>query len=62
MEVPDDDEGASESSALAGPLALQKERYHDQKFNYKEKKWLPIPEYPLSDNLDSWACAMCYVP
>lgn len=33
-----------------------------EKFNYKEKKWVPISEYPLSDNLDSWACAMCYVP
>ena len=33
-----------------------------EKFNYKERKWVPIPEYPLSDNLDSWACALCYVP
>ena len=33
-----------------------------EKFNYKEKKWVTIPEYPLSDNLDSWACAMCYLP
>lgn len=33
-----------------------------ERFNYKDKKWIQIPEYPLSDNLDSWACAMTYVP
>lgn len=33
-----------------------------ERFNYKDKKWVQIPEYPLSDNLDSWACAMTYVP
>ena len=33
-----------------------------EKFSYKEKKWISIPEYPLSDNLDSWASALCYVP
>ena len=33
-----------------------------ERFNYKDKKWIPIPEYPLSDNLDSWACAMTYIP
>lgn len=33
-----------------------------EKFSYKEKKWITIPEYPLSDNLDSWASALCYVP
>lgn len=33
-----------------------------EKFSYKEKKWIPIPEYPLSDNLDSWASALCYIP
>ena len=39
MEVPEDDEGASASSALAGPLALQKELYYDKKFDYKVKAW-----------------------
>ena len=33
-----------------------------EKFSYKEKKWATIPEYPLSDNLDSWASALCYTP
>lgn len=33
-----------------------------EKFSYKEKKWISLPEYPLSDNLDSWASALCYVP
>ena len=33
-----------------------------EKFSFKEKKWIPIPEYPLSDNLDSWASALCYIP
>lgn len=33
-----------------------------ERFNYKDKKWIQIPEYPLSDNLDSWACAMTYIP
>lgn len=33
-----------------------------EKFSYKDKKWVPLSEYPLSDNLDSWACALCYIP
>ena len=33
-----------------------------EKFSYKEKSWIPILEYPLSDNLDSWASALAYVP
>ena len=33
-----------------------------EKFSYKERKWIPIPEYPLSDNLDSWASALSYIP
>lgn len=33
-----------------------------EKFSYKDKKWSTIPEYPLSDNLDSWASALAYVP
>lgn len=33
-----------------------------EKFNHKEKKWIQLNEYPLSDNLDSWACAMTYIP
>lgn len=33
-----------------------------EKFNHKEKRWIPLSEYPLSDNLDSWACALTYIP
>ena len=33
-----------------------------EKFNHKEKRWIALSEYPLSDNLDSWACALTYVP
>lgn len=33
-----------------------------EKFNVKEKRWVPLNEYPLSDNLDSWACALTYIP
>ena len=33
-----------------------------EKFSFKEKKWVPLVEYPLSDNLDSWACALTYTP
>lgn len=33
-----------------------------ERFSYKQKRWIPLTEYPLSDNLDSWACAMTYVP
>ena len=33
-----------------------------EKFNHKEKRWLPLTEYPLSDNLDSWACSLTYIP
>jgi hypothetical protein len=33
-----------------------------EKFNHKEKKWVALTEYPLSDNLDSWACSLTYIP
>ena len=33
-----------------------------EKFNHKERKWVALTEYPLSDNLDSWACSLTYVP
>ena len=33
-----------------------------EKFNHKEKRWIPLSEYPLSDNLDSWACSLTYIP
>jgi len=33
-----------------------------EKFNHKDKRWIPLSEYPLSDNLDSWACALTYIP
>lgn len=33
-----------------------------EKFNFEKKTWTSIQEYPLSDNLDSWACALVYTP
>eukprot|EP00351_Strombidinopsis_sp_SopsisLIS2011_P000664 CAMPEP_0116889254 /NCGR_PEP_ID=MMETSP0463-20121206/24648_1 /TAXON_ID=181622 /ORGANISM="Strombidinopsis sp, Strain SopsisLIS2011" /LENGTH=103 /DNA_ID=CAMNT_0004555579 /DNA_START=1499 /DNA_END=1810 /DNA_ORIENTATION=+ len=33
-----------------------------EKFNYEKKTWTTMTEYPLSDNLDSWACAMVFTP
>jgi len=33
-----------------------------EKFNHKDKRWVPLTEYPISDNLDSWACALTYIP
>ena len=33
-----------------------------EKFNYRARQWVQLTKYPLSDNLDSWACALTYVP
>ena len=33
-----------------------------EKFNYRQRQWVQLTKYPLSDNLDSWACALTYIP
>lgn len=33
-----------------------------EKLAYKEKKWLEVLCYPLSDNLDSWASCQIFTP
>lgn len=33
-----------------------------EKLNYLEKKWVEVPCYPLSDNLDSWASCLLFTP
>lgn len=33
-----------------------------EKFNYQKKTWQPLHDYPLADNLDSWACALTFIP
>jgi hypothetical protein len=33
-----------------------------EKLNYAERKWVSIPCYPLSDNLDSWASCLLFTP
>ena len=33
-----------------------------EKINYHERKWIEIPYYPLSDNLDSWERCLVFTP
>lgn len=33
-----------------------------EKFNIKKQQWQTMPDYPVIDNLDSWSCAMTFVP
>lgn len=33
-----------------------------EKFNYQRKQWVQITDYPIADNLDSWACALSFIP
>ena len=33
-----------------------------EKFDYKEKKWIPLPGYPISDSLDTWTSALSFIP
>lgn len=33
-----------------------------EKISYSDRKWLNIPCYPLSDNLDSWASCLLFTP
>ena len=33
-----------------------------EKFNFSRKQWYPLQDYPIADNLDSWACALTFIP
>ena len=33
-----------------------------EKFNYHRKQWTTMHDYPIADNLDSWACALTFLP
>ena len=33
-----------------------------EKFNFPKRQWTQLSDYPLVDNLDSWACALTFVP
>ena len=33
-----------------------------EKFDYKEKKWIPLPGYPIKGDLGDWTCALTFIP
>lgn len=33
-----------------------------EKYNYFKKQWTTLTDYPIADNLDSWACALTFNP
>lgn len=33
-----------------------------EKYDYYTKVWHQLVDYPVIDNLDSWACALCFTP
>lgn len=33
-----------------------------EKFNFFKRIWTPLSDYPIADNLDSWACALTFIP
>jgi len=33
-----------------------------EKFNFQKRTWSALRDYPIIDNLDSWACAMTFLP
>ena len=33
-----------------------------EKFDYKQKKWIPLPCYPISSNLGLWSSALTFIP
>lgn len=33
-----------------------------EKYNYFKKQWTTLTDYPIADNLDSWACALTFIP
>ena len=33
-----------------------------EKFNFSKRNWTQLQDYPIADNLDSWACALTFIP
>lgn len=33
-----------------------------EKYNYFKRQWGQLLDYPIADNLDSWACALTFTP
>lgn len=33
-----------------------------EKYNYYKKQWTQLSDYPIADNLDSWACSLTFTP
>jgi hypothetical protein len=33
-----------------------------EKLNYFKRQWTPLNDYPIGDNLDSWSCALTFIP
>ena len=33
-----------------------------EKFDYKQKKWIALPNYPIIDNLEDWSSALTFIP
>ena len=33
-----------------------------EKFDYKQKKWISLPNYPIKSNLMGWSCALAFTP
>ena len=39
-----------------------KKRRLAEKFDYKAKTWIPLPNYPIKENLDEWSGALAFIP
>ena len=33
-----------------------------EKFDYKQNKWISLPDYPIKDDLNRWASALTFIP
>ena len=33
-----------------------------EKFDYKQKKWIALPNYPIKHDLAGWSCALTFIP
>ena len=33
-----------------------------EKFDYKQKRWIPLPNQPIEDVMCAWSCALTYIP
>jgi hypothetical protein len=33
-----------------------------EKLTYFKRQWTPLNDYPIGDNLDSWSCALTFIP